>query len=72
MYVLHALSRVSEGSEISERTVIQHFVLEAGRTLGLVSSIATSSLETRFPFGRLFDRRKRDRDPGTRFAGSER
>jgi hypothetical protein len=72
MYVLHALSRVSEGSEISERTVIQHFVLEAGRTLGLISSIATSSLETRFPFGRLFDRRKRDREPGTRFAGSER
>jgi MFS family permease len=47
MYVLHALSRVQEGADISERHVIRGFLLEAGRTM--------------FPFGRLFDRRRRPR-----------
>lgn len=47
MYVLHALSRVQEGAEISERHVIRSFLLEAGRMM--------------FPFGRLFDRRRRPR-----------
>lgn len=61
MYVLHALSRVQEGAEISERAVIKNFVLEACRTLELVLSTVASSLESLFPFGRLFDRRKRSR-----------
>lgn len=61
MYVLHALSRVKEGPEISERVVIRNFTLEAGRMLGQVTSTVASSLETVFPFGRLFDRRKRSR-----------
>jgi MFS family permease len=61
MYVLHALSRVREGDEISERAVIRNFVLEAGRMLELVSSTAANSLDTLFPFGRLFDRRRRSR-----------
>ena len=51
MYVLHALSRVREGEEISEREVIRSFVLEAGRILEILA----------FPFGRLFDRRRRSR-----------
>jgi MFS family permease len=61
MYVLHALSRVREGDEISERAVIRNFVLEAGRMLELLSSTAANSLDTLFPFGRLFDRRRRSR-----------
>jgi hypothetical protein len=61
MYVLHALSRVREGSEISEREVIRNFLLETGRMFELLSSTAASLLETLFPFGRLFDRRKRSR-----------
>jgi MFS family permease len=48
LYVLHALSRVREGPEISERVVMRHFALEAGRVV-------------EFPFGRLFDRRGRPR-----------
>jgi MFS family permease len=59
MYVLHALSRVQEGPEISEREVIKNFVLEAGRMLELVLSTVATSLA--FPFGRLFDRRRRSR-----------
>jgi len=51
MYVLHALSRVQEGHEISEREVIRSFALEAGRILEMLS----------FPLGRLFDRRRRSR-----------
>jgi hypothetical protein len=61
MYVLHALSRVREGEDISERRVIRNFVHEAGRTLELLSSTAANSLDTLFPFGRLFDRRRRSR-----------
>ena len=61
MYVLHALSRVREGKEISEREVMRSFVLEAGRMIELLSSTAANSLETLFPFGRLFDRRRRSR-----------
>jgi hypothetical protein len=58
---MHALSRVREGNEVSEREVIRTFVLEAGRMLQLVSSTAANSLDTLFPFGRLFDRRRRSR-----------
>jgi MFS family permease len=61
MYVMHALSRVREGTDVSEREVVRTFVLEAGRMLELLSSIAANSLGTLFPFGRLFDRRRRPR-----------
>lgn len=65
MYVLHTLSRVREGTEVSEREVIRSFVLEAGRMLELLSSTAANSLDTLFPFGRLFDRRRRSRGQPT-------
>ena len=61
LYVLHALSRVREGAEVSEREVIRTFVLEAGRMLESLSTTAASSLESLFPFGRIFDRRRRSR-----------
>jgi MFS family permease len=61
MYVLHALSRVEEGTEVSERTVMRNLALETGRTVDQVLSTAASSLASLFPLGRLFDRRKRDR-----------
>jgi MFS family permease len=61
LYVMHALSRVSEGAEVSEREVMRNFILEAGRMLEVLSSTAATSVGTLFPFGRLFDRRGRPR-----------
>lgn len=55
LYVLHALSRIEEGHEVSERQVVQAFVLEARRSLNTVSSVAMTAL---FPFERLSERRK--------------
>ena len=56
LYVLHALSRVVEGKEISQRVVIQHFALEAVRTFNGISSVA-GPLGNLFAFGRLIERR---------------
>jgi MFS family permease len=39
LYVMHALSRVEEGAEISERVVIQELALEALRTVNHLSSV---------------------------------
>lgn len=39
LYVMHALSRVAEGVEISERVVMQELALEALRTVNHLSSI---------------------------------
>jgi len=61
MYVLHALSRVKEGEEISERQVLRSFLLEASRIIESVSTTAAGLLDGIFPFGRLFDRRQRTR-----------
>ncbi|TFY98344.1 MFS transporter [Ramlibacter humi] len=55
LYVLHALSRVQEGHEVSERQVVQAFALEAWRGLNSLSSVAIAAL---FPFERLSERRK--------------
>jgi len=60
LYVLHALSRVDEGKEVSERRVIQEFALEALRTVNHLSSIG-GVLGSLFPFQRLAERRKRSR-----------
>jgi MFS family permease len=54
--VMHALSRIREGEEISERVVMQHFALEALRTVNQVSSVA-GLLGNLFNFGRLRERR---------------
>jgi hypothetical protein len=61
LYVLHALSRVQEGDHGSERGVLRDFFLEAGRTFEQMASTAATSIAAAFPFGRLFDRRRRDR-----------
>ncbi len=65
LYVLHALSRVREGHEVSERQVMQQFGLEAWRSLNNLSSTALGTL---FPFDRLSERRKwwRARESRTR------
>lgn len=55
LYVIHALWRIEEGREVSERQVVQEFALEAWRSLNNVSSAALSAL---FPFERLSERRK--------------
>lgn len=61
-YVLHRLSRIREGEEISERVVIQQFALEAVRTVNQVSTVA-GLLGNLFTFGRLSDRRMQGRGP---------
>jgi hypothetical protein len=63
LYVMHALSRIDEGEEVSERAVIRDFALETGRTFGEVLSTVGGSLVSLLPLGRIFDRRKRDRVP---------
>jgi MFS family permease len=55
LYVLHALSRVNEGHEVSERQIMQEFAIEAWRSIG---SIGSSTLGAVFPFERLSERRK--------------
>ena len=60
-YVLHALSRINEGSEHSERQVIQQFVEEASRSLSQLSPIEGLKNVLLFPFGRLRDRRLKAR-----------
>jgi len=60
-YVLHALSRINEGVEHSERRVIQEFVAEASRSLSQLSPIDGLKDALVFPLGRLRDRRLRSR-----------
>ncbi|HJU22847.1 MAG TPA: MFS transporter [Casimicrobiaceae bacterium] len=56
LYVLHRLSRIREGEEISEHVVIQQFALEAIRTVNQLSTVA-GLLGNLFTFGRLIERR---------------
>ena len=56
LYVLHRLSQIREGEEVSERVVIQQFALEALRTVNQVSTVA-GLLGNLFAFGRLVERR---------------
>ena len=60
-YVLHALSRIREGAEHSERVVIQEFVNEASRSLAQLSPIDGLKDVLLVPLGRLRDRRLRPR-----------
>ena len=61
IYVLHSLSRVRESDERSERPAVRDYALEAGRAFEQATSVAAASLASLFPFGRLFDRRRRGR-----------
>jgi len=67
-YVMHALSRISEGRTISQRRVIQEFVLEALRSLDQLSSIEGLKVSALFPFGRLLERRRQARKAGNDVA----
>jgi MFS family permease len=60
-YVLHALSRIKEGHEHSERVVIQQFVAEATRSLSQLSSLDGLKGVLVMPLGRLRDRRLKPR-----------
>jgi MFS family permease len=60
-YVMHALSRIKEGREHSERQVIQQFAAEAVRTLDQLSPIEGLRAAILFPFGRLSERRREPR-----------
>ncbi len=56
LYVMHALSRVREGEDVSERVVIQEFALEALQSANMLTSLG-GTLGAIFPFfDRLFDR----------------
>ena len=57
LYVMHALSRIDEGREVSERQVVQEFALEAVRAVNSLSSVG-GALGSLFPFDRLTERRK--------------
>ncbi|WP_170162341.1 MFS transporter [Caldimonas tepidiphila] len=57
LYVMHALSRVREGHEISERVVMQEFAFEAMRSLSNQISSIGGALGSLFPFERLAERR---------------
>ncbi len=57
LYVMHALSRIDEGREVSERRVVQEFALEAWRSVNSVTSIG-GALGNLFPFERLTERRR--------------
>jgi MFS family permease len=59
IYVMHALSRVREGPDISERRVIQEFGLEAVRLSSSQLSSIGGLVATLFPFGRLLERHRR-------------
>jgi MFS family permease len=54
--VMHALSRVHEGEEVSDRRVMQELLLEAQRTVDQLSSIG-GLLSSVFSFDRLSERR---------------
>ena len=60
-YVMHALSRIREGREHSERQVIQQFAAEAVRSLDQLSPIEGLRAAILFPFGRLVERRRQPR-----------
>ncbi|HKO87889.1 MAG TPA: MFS transporter [Burkholderiales bacterium] len=57
LYVLHAMSKIEEAGQSSERAIIQEFALEAMRTVNNLSSIGgvTGIVST---LGRLADRRR--------------
>ena len=61
LYVLHALTKIQEGKEVSPREVVQELALEALRTVNQLSSIG-GLLGTLFSFGRLVERRLRRRE----------
>jgi MFS family permease len=63
LYVIHRLSRISEGEEISERVVVQQFVVEAVRSIDQLSSIDSLRMAILVPFGRLIERRRQPRAP---------
>jgi MFS family permease len=65
LYVMHALSRVDEGREHSERDVMQAFAIEAWRTVNALSSIA-GTLGSLFEFERATERRRWWRPPQRR------
>jgi MFS family permease len=56
LYVIHALSRIEEGKDISERVVMQEIALEALHTVNQLSSIG-GVIGSMFSFERFTERR---------------
>jgi MFS family permease len=56
LYVMHTLSRLQEGPEVSERRVVQELWLEAQRSVDQLSSVG-GLLSSVFAFDRLSERR---------------
>ncbi|MFL6699576.1 MAG: MFS transporter [Vitreoscilla sp.] len=56
LYVMHALSRIKEGEDVSERRVMQELMLEASATVDQLSSIG-GLLSSIFTFERISERR---------------
>ena len=57
LYVMHTLSRIQEGDEVSERVVVQELALEAVRTVNHVSSLG-GLIGNVFSFERTSERRR--------------
>jgi MFS family permease len=69
-FVLHNLSRIREGEEHSERVVMQEFMSEARRSIDQLSPVEGLRSAVLFPFGRLSERRKRQRGSAAGTTGA--
>ena len=58
LYAVHRLSLIDEGERISERVVVQEFVMELRRSMRSLSSISGLRVGTGFPFGRMIEDRQ--------------
>jgi MFS family permease len=58
LYAVHRLSLIDEGERISERVVVQEFVMELRRSMRSLSSISGLRVGTDFPFGRMIENRE--------------
>ena len=63
LYVLHTLSRIDEGTEVSERRVMQELGMEAMRSMNQLSSLG-GMMGSVFAFDRLSERRRFSRRHG--------
>lgn len=62
LYAVYMLSLVRQGSEVSEREVIEHIVIEAQRTMRSLSSVSGLREAALFPFGGVgYDRPREER-----------
>jgi MFS family permease len=82
LYALHRLALVTEDGDVSDRRVVQQFLMESRRSMRNLSSVVGLRTSVAFPFGRLVQRLQRQqgietdaergRSAGRRLAGEGR